>query len=145
MTENTELVSRLNRLLEQEHACVIRYNTHAAVAAGPYVDALKARLKEIAGDEALHAEILRDRIVALGGTPSMQVEAEGLVSASSLQEIIAVNLAEEREALRECIAVFNLVSPSNAILYQALQSIIRDEQEHIEQLEDLRIHGQQTR
>jgi hypothetical protein len=40
--------------------------------AGTYSETVSARLKEIGTDEALHAEKLRDRILALGGTPTME-------------------------------------------------------------------------
>ena len=44
-------IDALNRMLSQEHACAIRYATHAAVVSGPYAEAVATRLKEIATDE----------------------------------------------------------------------------------------------
>ena len=67
--DDAKILQSLNRMLSQEHACAIRYATHAAIVAGPYSETVTARLKEIANDELLHAEKLRDRILALGGTP----------------------------------------------------------------------------
>ena len=43
-----ELIEALNQMLEQEHACAIRYATHAAIVSGPYSETVAARLKEIA-------------------------------------------------------------------------------------------------
>ena len=65
MLTNSQLIEGLNRVLEQEHACAIRYNTHAAMVRGPYAEAVAARLREIAHDEIRHAEMLRERIIAL--------------------------------------------------------------------------------
>jgi bacterioferritin len=134
----TDLVNRLNDMLRQEHACAIRYATHAAVIEGPYSETVSARLQEISGDEVLHAEQLRDRILALGGTPTMEVSADDLKPASTLQEILAINIDEEKIAIREYTGILEGVSPGNVILFQTLQEIIRDEQEHLEELEALR-------
>jgi len=76
--DTKKIIEGLNRMLEQEHACAIRYATHAAVVTGPYAESVAARLKEIAGDEREHAGKLRARIAALGGTPSMQVSTGDL-------------------------------------------------------------------
>ncbi|MCE3268794.1 MAG: bacterioferritin [Burkholderiales bacterium] len=131
---NSTIIELLNRILEQEHACAIRYATHAAVVSGPYSESVKARLKEIAQDEIMHAEKLRDRITALGGTPSMQVSVADLKHATSLSEILEINIAEEKEALRAYEELFRLIPVANVILYQTVQELIRDEQEHLEEL-----------
>ena len=44
-----ELIKMLNKMLAQEHACAIRYATHAAMVSGPYAETVAARLSEIAG------------------------------------------------------------------------------------------------
>jgi len=137
MTEDA-LINDLNRMLAQEHACAIRYATHAATVTGPYAEAVAARLKEIAGDEVLHAEQLRDRILALNGTPTMQVSTEDLKPAHTLEDILKINIEEERGAIERYTAILKKMSPSNVILFQTIQEIIRDEQEHLEELEALR-------
>jgi bacterioferritin len=136
--DDKKTIEALNRMLSQEHACAIRYATHAAVVTGPYADAVKARLKEISGDEVLHAEKLRDRIVTLGGTPTLQVRSEDLIPASSLNEILEVNIGEEKAAIQSYTEILSTIPITNVILYQTLQEIIRDEQEHLEELENLK-------
>jgi bacterioferritin len=126
-------------MLSQEHACAIRYATHAAVVSGPYAEAVATRLKEIATDEQMHAEQLRDRIVGLGGTPTMDVRKEDLKPATTLDEIIDVNVGEEKDAIRSYTKILESLSPSNVILFQTIQTILRDEQEHLEELEALRV------
>ncbi len=131
------LIDPLNRMLAQEHACAIRYATHAAIVNGPYAEAIAARLKEISGDEVLHAEKLRDRILALGGTPTMDVCKEDLKSATALEEILKINIDEEQNAIKGYTEILENISMSNVILFQTIQEIIRDEQEHLEELEAL--------
>lgn len=133
-----KLVEALNRMLAQEHACAIRYATHAAIVAGPYSETVSARLKEIGTDELLHAEKLRDRILALGGMPTMEVSAADLKPATSLEAILDVNIAEEEAAIRGYQAILEGLSMSNVILFQTIQEIVRDEQEHLEELDALK-------
>lgn len=137
MITNAQLIDGLNRILEQEHACAIRYNTHAAMVKGPYAEAVAARLREIADDEIRHAEMLRERIVALGGEPSMRVSIEDLKHAYTLEEMLKINIDEEKHAIGQYLELFKNISPNNAILYQIIQELIRDEQEHLEELENL--------
>jgi bacterioferritin len=136
--DNKKMIEQLNKMLAQEHACAIRYATHAACIAGPYAETVAARLKEIAGDEVLHAEALRARIVTLGGTPTMDVSREDLRPASKLDEILAINIEEEKHAIAGYTKILEQIPAENVILYKAIEDIIRDEQEHLEELENLR-------
>lgn len=137
--DNAKMIQKLNDMLAQEHACAIRYATHAAVITGPYSETVKARLKEISGDEILHAATLRDRIMSLGGIPEMRIHEKDLIAATTLDQILKVNMAEEVAAIKAYTAILGEIPPTNAILYQAIQDIIRDEQEHLEELENLKV------
>lgn len=137
-TDQKSMIEYLNLMLTQEHACAIRYATHAAVVAGPYAESVRARLKEISDDEWNHASILRDRIIALGGKPSMGLNKEDLKYETSLEKILQVNINEEKRAIQDYAGILKQVSPGNSILFLAIQDIIRDEQEHLEELEALK-------
>lgn len=137
MPIDPKILNALNKMLEQEHACAIRYATHAAMVSGPFAETVSARLREIAADEIRHAEMLRERIQALGGTPSMNVSTEDLKYGHTLEEILTINIDEEKHAIDGYTKVFKSTPAENAILYQALQEIIKDEQEHLEELENL--------
>lgn len=138
MDKTNETIKLLNDMLEQEHACAIRYATHAAVLEGPYSETVAARLSEISADEVRHAEILRKRILALDGKPAMKVREQDLKEAESLEGILKINIDEEKQAIRNYKAILEKVPVENAILFQALQELIQDEQEHLEELEALR-------
>ncbi len=138
MSTNQELINKLNTMLKQEHACAIRYATHAAVISGPASDSIKARLKEISGDEVMHAAKLRDRIIALGGEPTMEISIADLKSATTLDQILNINTTEEKHAIAEYSELLAMIPQSNVILYQTILEIIRDEQEHLEELDNLR-------
>ena len=136
--DKDRVIKILNDALAQEHACQIRYLTHAAMITGPYAEAVEARLKEIAGDEREHADTLRDRITALGGTPTMEVSKDDLIPAKTLKEILDVNINEEKKAVSFYRAILKMVEHEEVILYEAIEHVIEDEQEHLEELERLK-------
>ena len=138
MENKEKLFTMLNNALAQEHACQIRYLTHAAVITGPYAELVANRLKEIAEDEKNHAIQLRDRITALGGTPTMEVDNKDLIHAKTLKEILDVNIREEEGAIQLYGSILEAVGHEGAILFETVEDILKDEQEHKEELERLR-------
>jgi len=138
MESKEKLLKMLNNALAQEHACQIRYLTHAAVITGPYAELVANRLKEIAEDEKNHAIQLRDRITALGGTPTMEVADKDLIHAKTLKEILDVNIREEEGAIQLYGSILEAVGHEGAILFETVEDILKDEQEHKEELERLR-------
>lgn len=135
--DKEKVLELLNDALAQEHACFIRYKTHAAVITGPYAGPVSERLNEIAEDEESHAGELRDRITGLGGSPTMSVQTADLIPATTLQEIIAVNLEEERKAIALYQEILNMIPREERLLYETIEHILEDEQEHKEELERL--------
>ena len=127
--DREKILKALNEALAQEHGCYVRYKTHAAVITGPYAEAVSTRLKEIAADESEHAEKLRDRITALGGEPTMETAKEELIAAVNLKQILAINLKEEAKAMVD--------RQEEVLLYEVIEDIIEDEQEHREELSRL--------
>jgi bacterioferritin (cytochrome b1) len=131
------LIEALNRMLAKEHACAIRYATHAVLITGPYVDPVSARLREIASDEIGHAGQLRKRICALGGMPTMNVDGSGLSPALTLGDMLEENIREEREAIEDYEKILADIPPLQVLLYETLEDILKDEQEHLEELMNL--------
>jgi len=136
MALDKEKVLRLmNEGLEMEYASHIQYVTQAAVSTGPYAEGLMARFEEIASDEAEHAKILRTRIAALGGVPTTKVGPIE-VHKESLQAV-KLNLKYERETVEFYRKLLNLIPHDEVILYEAIEHILQDSQEHVEELERL--------
>jgi len=135
--DREKIINALNRALAQEHACFIRYKTHAAVISGPYAKPIREQLDEIAEDEERHARDLRDRITGLGGTPTMSVEAADLIPATTLDEILRVNLEEERKAIALYQEILDMIPREHRLLYETIEHILEDEHEHVEELQRL--------
>jgi bacterioferritin len=74
MTDELEnLINGLNQDLAAEYQAVVMYRTYASLASGPYRQELRAFFESEIPDELLHAAFLADKIVALGGQPTMEV------------------------------------------------------------------------
>ena len=130
-----KLVKLMNEGLGMEYASQIQYLTQAAITKGPYAEGLIARFKEIAGDETEHAEILRNRIVALGGIPTTKV-GPIQIHKDSLQAV-KINLKYERDTVEFYRKLLNLIPHDEVILYEGIEHVLQDSQEHVEELERL--------
>jgi len=130
-----EMICLLNEALAQEHACIIRYLTHAAVVKGVYHEPVKARLTEIATDEQTHAGLLRDRIVGLGGIPTTEVRE--IKMATTIPEILAINIEEEKSAIGMYQNIQAKIPDGEVLLRETVDQLIRDEQEHLQELRQL--------
>ena len=133
--DTKKLIALLNEGLEMEYASQIQYLTQAAITRGPYAEGLIARVEEIASDEAEHAKILRQRIAAIGGTPTTKV-GEIQVHPDSLKAV-QINLKYERDTVDFYRKIFNQIPPDDPILYEAIEHILQDSQAHVEELERL--------
>src|ERR671932_1615672 len=63
------LVQGLNEDLQGEFQAVIMYRLYASMVQGPYRQELRSFFADEIPDELTHAQILADKISALGGTP----------------------------------------------------------------------------
>ncbi len=133
--DNVKIIHLMNEGLEMEYASYIQYVTQAAITRGPYAEGLIARFEEIASDEAEHAKILRSRIAALGGTPTTKV-GQIQVHKDSMQAV-KINLKYERETVEFYRKLLNLIPHDEVILYEAIEHVLQDSQEHVEELERL--------
>lgn len=66
-----ELLDGLNQDLAAEYQAVIMYRTYATLVTGPYRGELRAFFEKEIPDELGHAAMLADKIVALGGKPTV--------------------------------------------------------------------------
>ena len=138
--EKHKIIHLMNEGLEMEYASYIQYVTQASITTGPYAEGLIARFEEIASDEAEHAKILRARIAALRGTPTTKV-GEIQIHQDSLQAV-KINLKYERDTVEFYRKLLNLIPHDEVILYEAIEHILQDSQEHVEELE--RLAGKST-
>lgn len=96
-----ELIEGLNEDLANEYAAVILYRTYASLVKGPYRHELRAFFSSEIPDELNHAQLLADKVVALGGTPT--VKAAAVPMASNPKEMLQNALDAEVDTIRRYV------------------------------------------
>jgi bacterioferritin len=128
------LIDSLNRDLAGELGAVIQYTTYAAKATGPYRPQLSQFFLAEIADELGHAQFLANKIVALGGEPTM--EARAVPSATSNREMLEAVLAAERRAVEDYTQRARQADEfGDKGLAVQLEDMVRDESGHAEETE----------
>jgi bacterioferritin len=65
-----QLIEGLNKDLQAEFQAIIMYRLYASMVQGPYRQELRTFFANEIPEELLHAQMLADKIAALGGTPA---------------------------------------------------------------------------
>ncbi|MBU5687880.1 MAG: ferritin-like domain-containing protein [Candidatus Aenigmarchaeota archaeon] len=130
--DKEKILKELNHALTTEYQAVIQYLTHASIAKGIDSDAVISLLKHIAEEEMKHAEILRERIFWLGGTPTMDVDQR--ILAKDINQILKVNAKAEEDAIKMYKGILKMLNHIEDIeVYEAIEKILEDEIEHWEE------------
>ena len=132
---NQELVDNLNRALSLELAAVIQYMQHSFLITGMEREVYRLFFRKQSEESHDHASMLGDKIVALGGVPS--VEPGMIRQATDLTEMLKQDLALEREALDAYMAAWESCQDSDRPTRFQLEERIYQEQLHVEELEKL--------
>ena len=134
-----EVIKELNKALEIEHSAIIMYLHHAEFVKGLDAEPIIARLKEIASDEEKHRDILRERIVVLGGVPSTKLSDIKIKHSDDIKEMLKDELKEEKEAVLLYREILSMVKDmeDNETLHHEIYHLITGEQEHVEELQRL--------
>lgn len=130
-----ELIENLNKALSLELAGVIQYSQHSYLVTGTDREVFKEFFRDQAEEAQDHAETLGDKIVALGGIPT--VEPAMIRQATDLKEMLRQDLELEREAIAVYMAAWASCDENDLPQKFWLEGQISDEQMHIEELEKL--------
>jgi bacterioferritin len=130
-----ELIENLNNALSLELAGIIQYSQHSYLVTGVEREIYKDFFRDQAGEARDHAEKLGDKIVALGGIPT--VEPAMIRQSTDLKEMLKQDLELEREAIAVYMAAWASCDENDLPQKFWLEGQIADEQEHIEELEKL--------
>ena len=132
---NTELVDNLNRALGLELAGVIQYMQHSFLVTGQEREVFRSFFRELCEESRDHAVILGDKIVALGGVPT--VEPGDIRQSVDLNEMLRQDLELERAAMEAYVAAWKSCTDSELGTRFLLEERIASEQKHIEEFEKL--------
>ena len=130
-----ELIENLNKALSLELAGVIQYSQHSYLVTGTDREVFKEYFRDMAEEAQDHAEKLGDKIVALGGIPT--VEPAMIRQSTDLKAMLQQGLELEREAIAVYMAAWAACDDNDLPQKFWLEGQIADEQMHIEELEKL--------
>lgn len=138
-TTKQELLDALNDDLAAEFQAVITYSLFASLSSGPYRHEVREFFEQEVPDELAHAQLLADKIVALGGTPTTEPLPVRL--SSDNREMFEIALEAETTTIER---YEERVRQADALgltaLKVQLEDLIVDETGHKEEIER-RLHN----
>lgn len=137
------IVRLLNDALATELVCVLRYKRHHFTAHGMASPKVAEEFMVHANEEAAHADKLAQRIVQLGGEPDFSPDSLSCRShadydtSSELKAMVRANLVAERVAVESYRQMIGLIGDTDPTTRRLLEDILRDEEEHADEMKDL--------
>jgi bacterioferritin len=131
--ENEQLLKLLNQAVSLEYTAVVQYNQHSMLVTGNDRKLYEEFFKGQSQEALSHAKLWGERIVYLGGVPTVEV---GTVEQSTdLTEMLEKDLALEMKAV-ELYTQAHQVCKHEPTLYM-LEDHIMDEDHDVEELKKL--------
>lgn len=130
-----EFIQSLNKALSFELAGVIQYSQHANLITGTDREVFKGFFRDQAEEALKHAQMLGDKIVAMGGIPT--VEPAVIRQSVELKEMLSQDLELEREAMAAYMEAWSVCDEADMPQKFWIEGQIAEEQEHIEELQKL--------
>lgn len=130
-----EFIQSLNKALSLELAGVIQYSQHANLITGTDREVFKGFFRDQAEEALKHAQMLGDKIVAMGGIPT--VEPAVIRQSVELKEMLSQDLELEREAMAAYMEAWSVCDEADMPQKFWIEGQIAEEQEHIEELQKL--------
>ncbi|MDQ0340103.1 bacterioferritin [Caldalkalibacillus uzonensis] len=123
------LIDGLNEDLANEYAAIITYNHYAATVSGLAGQVLKPFFQGEVNDEIGHAQFLAEKIVYLGGTPT--VEPKPVKHTTDVREMLQNTLQAEIDTIKRYTQRVEQAEAAGEIgLKIELEDLIADETKH---------------
>lgn len=136
MASNEEIIQKLDELLELEISGVVRYLHYSLMITGPNRIPIVKFFRDQALEGFNHAAIMGEKITALGGHPSLKVRPVPETNKHAVLDILQESLQFEKDAVQRYLALLPLCA-DNVALDELIRTQIRQEQEHIEEVEKM--------
>ena len=138
------VVEILNQVVATEIVCWMRYTQHSIVASGINRAQVAAEFTEHAAEERRHMERAAERISQLGGTPDLspgglsKSHTEYVVTDDTdLTRMLEENLVAERIVISSYQEIIRWIGDSDPTTRRLMESILAEEEEHADDLNDL--------
>jgi len=136
MKGNEKLIAELNARLSEELGAISQYFVHAELCENWGYDVLASAIKQRSIQEMKHAEKLIERILFLEGKPVMN-KLGPITIGKNVEEMHKKDWIAEADAIKkynDTIRQASEVGDNNTKIL--LESILKDEEEHIDWLEE---------
>ncbi len=128
-----ELVENLNKALSLELTGIIQYSQHSYLVTGVENEEFRPFFRAQAKEAQAHAEFLGDKIVSLGGIPT--VEPAPIQQSTDLLEMLKQDLQLERDAMAAYMDAWRSCGDEHLATRFWLEAQVVEEQTHIDELE----------
>ncbi len=131
-----QLLDGLNIDLQGEFQAIIMYRLYASMVQGPYRQELRTFFANEIPEELTHAQILADKIAAMGGTPAatpspvaVVTDPKAMLQAALEAEVATVNRYVQRRTQAEAAGEYGLAAE--------FDTLIADESNHRDELRQM--------
>jgi bacterioferritin len=135
MKGNAKILTSLNALLADELTAISQYMVHSEMCANWGYDRLHKTTEQRAIGEMKHAEKLIGRILFLEGTPDVSKLNELHIGAEVAAQLNNDDAAEDRAIKMYNASIRQAAELGDNGTRELLQSILKDEEAHIDRLE----------
>ena len=130
------LLNALNKLVSNEYAGFLQYLQQSFLVHGTEREVFRKFFAEASEEAVGHAKLWGEKIVALGGIPT--VEPGAVKQSRDVSEMLEHDLQLERANLEDCLSALKLAEEENDIALRVmLEDHIVTETEDVEELEKL--------
>ena len=130
------LLQALNKLVSNEYAAFLQYLQQSFLVHGTEREVFHEFFEEASEEAVKHAKLWGDKIVSLGGLPT--VEPGAVRQSRDLAEMLEHDLALERANVEDCKAALRLAEQEDDIALRVmLEDHIVEETGDVEELEKL--------
>jgi bacterioferritin len=132
--DRAKVISKLNEIVRHEWTGVVQYTQHSFLVHDLWREPYSKMFQEGADESLRHARVIGDKIVALGGTPT--VERGEIRQSTDLREMLRYDMEFEQGAVRLYGEALALSQDDNPLRIM-LENILVEEQEGAEHLAKL--------
>jgi len=129
-----KIIDKLNDILRWEWTGVVQYTQHSFLVQDLWREVYASMFRKSAEESLGHARLIGDKIVALGGVPT--VERGEVKQSADLQEMLRYDLDFERGAVKLYAEALDMCQDDHPLRI-LLENIILEEQDGVENLEKL--------
>ena len=136
MKGNKDLIKKLNELLADELTAISQYMVHSEMCENWGYARLHGMIEKRAFTEMKHAEKLIGRILFLEGIPTVS-KLNAMTIGSEVPKMFENDMGLETDAINKYNQVIKLaVEVGDNATKQILESILADEDQHVDQIEE---------